>query len=140
MRPPARLIVLVATMLGACNASETNGKEDPIDSGSPVVDDSRDTDTDSDTEEVDADGDGYSDEVDCDFSPCVTTEGPDKYNECRFPFEYAGRTFSSCTRMDSVTGEPWCPTDLDVGRRYKNFKWTGTCGPGCTVTATAVTV
>lgn len=72
-----------------------------------------------------------SDEVDCDFSPCVTTEGPDKYNECRFPFEYAGRTFSSCTRMDSVTGEPWCPTDLDVGRRYKNFKWTGTCGPGC---------
>ena len=72
-----------------------------------------------------------SDEVDCDFSPCVTVDGPDAYNECRLPFEYAGRTFSSCTRMDSATRDAWCPTDLDVGRRYKAYSSTGTCGPGC---------
>ena len=68
MRSPPRLIVLVATMLGACSGDDPGDKQGSSDSGSPVEDDSRDTDTDTDTdtEEVDADGDGYSDEVDCD--------------------------------------------------------------------------
>jgi endoglucanase len=72
-----------------------------------------------------------SDEADCDFTPCVTVDGPDTYSECRLPFKYAGRTFSSCTRMDSATGDAWCPTDLGVGQRYRAYPSTGTCGPGC---------
>ena len=72
-----------------------------------------------------------SDEAECDYAPCVTVGGPDRFSACRFPFEYAGHTFRSCTRMDSPTGEAWCPTDVDAVGRYMSYAASGLCGPGC---------
>lgn len=73
-----------------------------------------------------------SDESDCpEAPPCVTIAGPDAYARCRLPFFYNGRSFRTCTRMDSVSGEPWCPTDLDESGSYKSFLRSGTCGPAC---------
>ena len=72
-----------------------------------------------------------SDEVECDYAPCVTVGGPDRFGSCRLPFEYAGHTFHSCTRMDSPTGEAWCPTDVDAVGRYVSYAASGLCGPGC---------
>ena len=30
---------------------------------------------------------------------------------CSFPFSYKGKTYSTCTREGSETGEYWCHTD-----------------------------
>ena len=72
-----------------------------------------------------------SDERGCGYAPCVTIDGPDVHAECRIPFVYNGQTFQSCTRVDSIDGKPWCPTDLDARGRYSSLARSGACGPMC---------
>ena len=77
----------------------------------------------------------HSDEAGCNFSPCVTTAGPDTFSACRLPFFYNGKSFRACTRMDAQTGEPWCPTDVDPFGSYSSYAHSGVCGPGCPMPA-----
>ena len=40
---------------------------------------------------------------------CKTTSG----KSCVFPFKHKGKTYSTCTRDESVNGMPWCATKVD---------------------------
>ena len=44
----------------------------------------------------------------CESTNCLTTSG----NYCIFPFQYAGRTYSTCITLGS-SESPWCSTKTD---------------------------
>ena len=52
------------------------------------------------------------------FSVCMTT----KSKECKFPFKYKGKTYSSCTTKGSKLGKAWCSTSTNDDGTY-NGKW-----------------
>ena len=58
---------------------------------------------------------------------------------CKFPFEYDGLIFHSCTNykydVSNLSNEPWhiwCPTNLDNSGKYNPLEndW-GFCDPNC---------
>ena len=62
--------------------------------------------------------------------PCHTDGGPAKEAGCMFPFIYRGKTYTSCTAVNTKGGRPWCSTRLDSRGRYMRDRW-GYCNDGC---------
>ena len=50
---------------------------------------------------------------------CKTTSD----NSCVFPFKYKGKTYSTCTRDESVNGIPWCATKVDRSGNVVRWWW-----------------
>ena len=55
--------------------------------------------------------------------PCRTTKNNE---ECRFPFEYRGKTYNKCT-YDYSEGEPWCQTSTSYGICNQTHLQDGIC-------------
>jgi len=60
---------------------------------------------------------------------CIVTSGPDRYNSCKFPFRFNGRTYNSCqewTWGGQHHGKYWCSTMTD--RRNEHVSGEGNYG------------
>jgi len=57
---------------------------------------------------------------------CKTVKG----NNCIFPFKYKGKSYSSCTKVDSANGAGWCATQVDRAGQVVRNRWED-CGLGC---------
>ena len=60
------------------------------------------------------------------FTECKTVKG----NNCIFPFKYKGKSYSSCTKVESANGAGWCATQVDRAGQVVRNRWED-CGLGC---------
>ena len=60
------------------------------------------------------------------FTECKTVKG----NNCIFPFKYKGKSYSSCTKVESANGAGWCATEVDSAGQVVRNRWED-CGLGC---------
>ena len=53
------------------------------------------------------------------FTECKTVKG----NNCIFPFKYKGKSYSSCTKVESANGAGWCATEVDRAGQVVRNRW-----------------
>ena len=46
--------------------------------------------------------------------PCVTVGGPDRGQDCQFPFIFSGVSRTGCITESDPAGRPWCSTRVDT--------------------------
>ena len=50
--------------------------------------------------------------------------------DCVFPFKFKGKTYASCTKDNTVSGNAWCATEVDSTGTVVDGKW-GECDSSC---------
>ena len=64
--------------------------------------------------------------------PCVTVGGPDRGQDCQFPFIFSGVSRTGCITESDPAGRPWCSTRVDTdGVHVAGGDHWAHCSPDC---------
>ena len=65
----------------------------------------------------------------------TTSDSPDNFQKCKFPFTYKGETYEGCIPSSEKPGQTWCPTELDSngvwGPDEQDEEYYGFCNENC---------
>ena len=65
----------------------------------------------------------------------TTSDSPDNFQKCKFPFTYKGETYEGCIPSSEKPGKTWCPTELDSngvwGPDEQDEEYYGFCNDNC---------
>ena len=69
------------------------------------------------------------------FLECTATlnrnkTGIEEQKNCVFPFTYEGKTYTKCTKDNSINKKAWCAYKVKSNGAVDGNKWAD-CNPGC---------